>query len=239
MKAPLVFPSPTAVPLTGAALCLDCETISTCSSDWCAHCGGRGRMMLAQILNRPDLAGVAALYEDAGTPATICTYTGRSVRPLNARVGDICIEDIAHALSLQCRFGGHTKRFYSVAEHSIYVAGMVPKEQRLAALLHDAAEAYLVDLPRPLKVLPEFAAYRQAEEHLMAVIGKCFGFDPALTFEIHDADQAMCAQEMRELMRSGPYLVTGDEGYAGRFENRLGDVESAFLKLFRELTRGR
>ena len=106
----------------------------------------------------------------------IQTYTGRAFYPLNPGRSDISIADIAHALSMQCRFTGHTRRFYSVAEHSVMVEAMgsqillrreaernsgkfsaPPKptseivQQSLALLLHDAAEAYIGDLTTPLK----------------------------------------------------------------------------------------
>lgn len=94
----------------------------------------------------------------------IQTYTGKAVdfsKPIPLHV--ICLEDIAHALAMQCRFNGHCLRFYSVAEHSVHVAervdelwklehvGQIPIEIRQWALLHDAAEAYVGDMVRPLK----------------------------------------------------------------------------------------
>lgn len=107
----------------------------------------------------------------------IRTYSGRYVDPLNLDPTQIDIIDIAHALSNQCRFGGHTQTFYSVAEHSVMVSvhPSIPDELRLAALLHDASEAYLVDIPTPIKHrLPQYMA---AEEHAMRAIMNAFGFD--------------------------------------------------------------
>jgi len=91
------------------------------------------------------------------------TYTGKKFWPLDPHPDEICIEDIAHALSLLCRFGGHCKEFYSVAQHSVLGANELfweYKENNTDAdyisfaihfLLHDATEAYLCDLPRPIK----------------------------------------------------------------------------------------
>lgn len=80
------------------------------------------------------------------------TITGRAYWPLDPRQEDVDIEDIAHALSMICRYTGHVVRFYSVAEHSLYVSYMVPEHLALEGLLHDAAEAYITDLNRPVKV---------------------------------------------------------------------------------------
>lgn len=79
------------------------------------------------------------------------TYTGKKIWLNNPSQKDICIEDVAHALSMQCRFAGHTKKFYSVAEHSMIVSSLLPGRLMLAGLLHDAAEAYLGDIIKPLK----------------------------------------------------------------------------------------
>jgi len=87
----------------------------------------------------------------------ITTYTGKQFHFLNPQPDEIDIVDIAHALSLTCRFGGQCSKFYSVAEHSIRAAEIVPNKYKLFALLHDASEAYLPDLPRPIKAnLPKF-----------------------------------------------------------------------------------
>ena len=81
----------------------------------------------------------------------IVTYTGKRFYPLAPRAEDVDIRDIAHALSLTCRFSGHTPWLYSVAQHSVLCATLVPQELRIHALLHDAAEAYLFDAARPIK----------------------------------------------------------------------------------------
>jgi hypothetical protein len=79
------------------------------------------------------------------------TYTGRQFWPIDPRADEIDIVDIAHALSQQCRFAGHCKSFYSVATHSWHTSNVCNSENALWGLLHDAAEAYLVDLPTPIK----------------------------------------------------------------------------------------
>ena len=96
----------------------------------------------------------------------IGTFSGLRFWPLDPNPEKILIADIAHALAHQCRFGGHASKFYSVAEHSVHVSKLCLPEHALWGLLHDASEAYLVDLPRPLKLLPEFAPYREAERRL-------------------------------------------------------------------------
>lgn len=122
---------------------------------------------------------------------------------------DICIEDIAHALSNQCRFAGHTRWHYSVAQHSavvcLYLAteGYSPIVQ-LWGLLHDASEAYLVDLPSPLKHSPEFLPYRVAEGELMLCICEKFGLPYDEPPAVKDADERALADEAAALMMFNP-----------------------------------
>src|ERR1017187_10636100 len=78
---------------------------------------------------------------------SITTFSGIHFWPLLPNPADIRIEDIAHALSNQCRFAGHAREFYSVAEHSVRVSQLCPPEDALWGLLHDASEAYLTDVP--------------------------------------------------------------------------------------------
>lgn len=105
------------------------------------------------------------------------TYTGRAVYPLDPRPEEIALEDIAHALSQACRYSGHCKKFWSVAQHSLMVMeemkknGQSPRMQ-LLGLLHDASEAYLCDIPRPIK--PYINQYERWERQLMQAIYKAF-----------------------------------------------------------------
>src|SRR5271165_5200280 len=100
----------------------------------------------------------------------LSTYTGKKFFPYDPRPEQICIEDIAHGLSMLCRFVGQCRFFSSVAEHSIAVARLLPANLKLFGLLHDASEAYLADLPRPVKAgLPE---YKAIEANVERVSGK-------------------------------------------------------------------
>lgn len=136
------------------------------------------------------------------TTLYVSTYLGNRFYPLEPRIDDVDIEDIAHGLAYQCRFNGQTSAFYSVAQHSLMVSALVPEELKFAALLHDAAEAYLGDMVKPLKVLlPEFAAI---EDNVACIIGARFGVDLAHHPVIKRADLVALATEKRDLM---PYSV--------------------------------
>ena len=96
------------------------------------------------------------------------TRSGKKVTFLDPKRDDIDITDIAYALANQCRFNGHCAPFYSVAEHSVAVSSLLPPELQLAGLLHDAAEAYLGDIPSPIKQF--LGEYCDIEDKLLAVI---------------------------------------------------------------------
>lgn len=129
----------------------------------------------------------------------VSTFLGHRFYLTRPQIDDVAIEDIAHGLAYQCRFNGQTQAFYSVAQHSLMVMALVPAEERFAALLHDAAEAYLGDMVKPLKNLfPEFAAI---EQQVMRIIGERFGVDLAhLHPAIKQADLIALATEKRDLM---------------------------------------
>jgi hypothetical protein len=132
----------------------------------------------------------------------IQTFTGKAFDPFDPKPEDICIEDIAHALANVCRFTGHSRQFYSVAQHSVEVATRLPHELQAAALLHDASEAYLTDLPRPIKRRPEFQFYREAEERLQQAIYRRFGLKPSLeqAARIKQMDKQMLMLEKQLLL---------------------------------------
>lgn len=136
--------------------------------------------------------------------SSIVTFTGRVVDPIHPSPGDFDIVDIAHALSNSCRFTGHVREFYSVAEHSVRVAqwlyhhGLVVA---LGGLLHDASEAYLSDLARPIKQFSSLGDhYRAIEDRLQKEI--CVAFDttyPILSL-VREADNTLLWAEIRDLM---------------------------------------
>jgi hypothetical protein len=176
----------------------------------------------------------------------ISTYTGRRFWPMDPRADEIDPRDIAHALSLQCRFSGMCNSFFSVAEHSIRVADVVKANgadatTELWALLHDASEAYLMDMPRPLKHTPGFASgYLAAEIKLMKVIAERFGLDwSKYPHEVEVADQVLLATERRDLMGAEcKWEVPGVEPLEAIIRPRLSQsfVEQTFLERLYVLT---
>ena len=128
----------------------------------------------------------------------VSTKSGRRVSLLNPSPSQIVIGDIAHGLAHQCRFNGQTNKFYSVAQHSVLVASILPRELRLAGLLHDASEAYLGDVVQPLKdLLPE---YQSLEANFCEVLGARFGVNLQHNDAIRHADLVVLATERRDLM---------------------------------------
>ncbi|MCW5954402.1 MAG: hypothetical protein KIT69_19295, partial [Propionibacteriaceae bacterium] len=113
--------------------------------------------------------------------------------PLDPRPEEVVPEDIAHALSLICRYGGHATRFYSVAEHCVLLSYAVPQEHALWALLHDAAEAYIGDMVRPLK--RSMPNYRIIELRILAAIAERFNLSGPIPDEVIDADNRILRTE--------------------------------------------
>lgn len=130
------------------------------------------------------------------------TFLGRQFWPLDARAEEVHVIDIAHSLSQQCRFAGHCNEFYSVAEHSVRVSLACDEEDALWGLLHDAAEAYLVDLPTPVK--RSMAAYTEIETRLQVVLSERFGLSVAMPASVKRADAVLLATEARDLMAKPP-----------------------------------
>ena len=128
----------------------------------------------------------------------ISTYLGNRFYPTEGRIDAISIEDIAHGLAYQCRFNGQTNQFYSVAQHSLMVAALVPPAYQRAALLHDAAEAYLGDMVKPLKVL--LPAFAEIEDKVTQLIALHFEVNFSDYAPIKTADLQALATEKRDLM---------------------------------------
>lgn len=130
------------------------------------------------------------------------TYTGRQYWPCDPRPEDVSILDIAHHLSNICRFGGACSPFYSVAQHSVITSQLARKYPRLA-LMHDATEAYVGDIVRPLKYSPQFAFYFDIEALNWKAIATTFGFsqkDPKDEEEVAVVDDIALMTERRDLM---------------------------------------
>jgi 5'-deoxynucleotidase YfbR-like HD superfamily hydrolase len=130
------------------------------------------------------------------------TVSGRFVNPFDPDPDQLAIEDITRALANTCRFGGHCRSFYSVAQHSVIVSELVERrggdaEDVFAALRHDAAEAYLGDMPHPVTHRSGLGkAFKRAEDHLEQAIRRRFGIKPDVP-EIKRADRALLATERR------------------------------------------
>ncbi len=130
----------------------------------------------------------------------ITTYTGKKFHYLDPQRDEVDIRDIAHALALTCRFGGHCGGYYSVAEHSIRVANIVRQGVKLHALLHDAGEAYCPDIPRPIKY--DYPVMKELDESISQSVMTILGVRSYDFPEIREADSTLLATEARDLMHN-------------------------------------
>lgn len=126
------------------------------------------------------------------------TVSGISFEFLEPKPEQIDIEDIAHALSMTCRYTGHCREFYSVAEHSSLCSLLLPPELKLAGLLHDASEAYITDVASPIKA--HLSNYQAIEDGIMEVVAKKFGFEYPLHPAVKYVDLVMLSTEAWHLM---------------------------------------
>jgi uncharacterized protein len=173
------------------------------------------------------------------------TFGGHTVQLMTPSVDDIRIEDIAHHLALQCRFNGACRVFYSVAQHSINVAELLPKWCKLEGLLHDAAEAYIGDVTRPMKEVLDSSVLPMVEATFNQVIANKFLLKQDATTDllVKDADWIMLKSEAQALMRT--------RGYAWNFPGTgitpvpigrcwdWAEAKERFLLMFYSLRRGR
>ena len=128
------------------------------------------------------------------------TYSGIQFWPLDPRPEEILITDIAHAQSLLCRFCGHVKYFYPIAQHSYFVSLLC--DEPMKGLMHDGSEAYLTDLPTPIKSANGMEKYREAEFVLQGMIYRLFCSDDIETDNLRWADHQMLLIERQALKGS-------------------------------------
>lgn len=192
----------------------------------------------------------------------LSTFTGGTFDLANPTAKQVDIRDIAHSLSLLCRFNGHCKRFYSVAEHSMNVADLLPNELKLWGLLHDAHEAYIGDVSRPLKKLMwfglekapgefrKFDSFEGLDQHVFAPIAERYGLETPMPAAVKHADDIMLATEARGLLAGfDGKVVPGWDALPDPLSPVVGGkmlygegpseyMELQFLDLFQELIRG-
>ena len=168
------------------------------------------------------------------------TYNRETVDLLNPSVDTISIYDIAHNLAYTNRFNGGTKRPLSVAEHSLYVMGLVGERHKLQALMHDATEAYIGDITTPVKqALGE--GVRELENRIWATICEKFNISPYLHEDVKWADAAAYMKEREELVPGVPSNDPDWDKFKGipkarseLLELSAAEGKAAFLKAFFE-----
>ncbi len=186
----------------------------------------------------------------------IQTFTGRKFYPLEPRAADVCIEDIAHALALTCRFTGHCREFYSVAQHSVFCSEYVAAFDgspalQLAALLHDASEAYLPDVARPIKsevqvwvprgklTAPDLKEFSEVEDAIIRQVATALGLDIDLFSDpiIKEADIVMLMTEKRDLMGPSPepWVLQPKMLWTTIYAQSPNQAEASFLNRYRRL----
>lgn len=171
----------------------------------------------------------------------IVTYTGRVVDPLNLRPEQVNIVDIAHSLANQCRFTGHVREFYSVAQHSVLAVEFgkrkFPARTMLPVLMHDGSEAYCSDLARPVKHAAGLGdAYRKVEDAIQAVVAVAFGVPYPFPKYVHQLDNAMLLREQQDLMPRFRHIES-DLVYDEPITGWSPDVaKERFLAMYQDLT---
>ncbi|AEI71077.1 hydrolase [EBPR siphovirus 2] len=164
----------------------------------------------------------------------IATASGGWFWPLDPRPEEIHIVDIAHHLSMQCRYAGAVRWFYSTAEHSVLLSHAVDPEHALAALLHDGGETYLPDMVRPTK--RQFPAYTAAEERIRKMIFVKYGLAPELPAQVKEFDDRICADEKAALLPNIPWNHNPEPLGVRITGYYPPEAKSAFLYRFAELT---
>lgn len=167
----------------------------------------------------------------------IITYTGKRFYPLDPRPEDIDIIDIAHALAMCNRFAGHTIFPYSVADHSVACSKFTSKTNSLRGLLHDASEAYICDIPRPVKRF--LNDYKSMENKIMEVIGDKYNLGEICRPEVKNVDNRLLVTEALSLCTNAEWALGSNypDPYDGSVYKETHWLVSmnSFLNRFQEL----
>lgn len=173
--------------------------------------------------------------------SALTTYSGHHFDPLCPDPDLICIEDIAHALSNVCRYGGHADMFYSVAQHSSLMSSYCPHRLARACLLHDAAEAYVGDMVRPIKHGTELGeVFTEIEDYLLHMIFEKFDVPVNHLPAVEQWDRFMLRWEQRDLrprtLEADGYWYTEAEGGVSPAHQLVGVSPAAakhdFLRMY-------
>lgn len=168
--------------------------------------------------------------------SAIRTFTGVLFDFADPQSISVNVVDIAHSLSLMCRFAGHVKKFYSIAEHAVRGSYLCTPGNRFWFLNHDDSEAYYVDVPRPLKYLAGMDNYKALEKAGQRVVCRAFGLPPDEPEEVKYWDSVMLVTEQRDLLNNAipdfdikplPYKI---KPWSSR------KAEKLFLMRFKELS---
>jgi uncharacterized protein len=188
----------------------------------------------------------AAIQALASDKAFIATFTGKQFFLLAPRLEDIDIIDIGHSLSLQCRWTGHVRYHYSIAQHSVYCSLIGPEEEAFARLMHDTSEAYMGDMNRPLKHYTEAGPpYRKQEAVLQSLIYQRYGLSTHEPESVHLADSAMLYAEKDQIMGYSFEEAEDWDRYQGQYPIPVitqwspEQAETMFLRQFNALYKRR
>ncbi len=188
------------------------------------------------LFNLPNYDFLHSQMQSIFDNTDISTFSGELIDVINPDPEKLKIEDIAHALSQLCRFGGHSKTFYSVAQHSIAVSYLVPENYALEGLLHDSTEAYMVDLPLPIK--RQIKLYKQIEDNLYTNgISKKFNLLPELPEEVHQVDKAMIVYEWYNYMDINHKFEMLIKDFKEKFFKikSIQEIENEFIERYEQL----
>lgn len=172
------------------------------------------------------------------TKASIALANGSYLDYNNPSATDFDIGLIAHALSNICRYGGHSRKFYSVAEHSVLVSRVVPDDLALVGLLHDASEAFVGDMPSPLKKMCQ--SYRTIENRVQEAIANQFNLPYPFPHDVHVADKRVYLAERKQITDAEDKLWHTEYTPAEVTVTGMPpkDAKNFFLSRYEELTRG-